>query len=137
MVKNVFWCIFAYFQTTKNIGSKKFFYFLTSEVVVNVFCCICAYFQTTRINFFKTIFLMYGVVRNVLWCICTYFQTTRIKFLKKIFFNVWSGEKRVLMHFSTTRIKSLKNYFFTSGMVKNVFWCISGPPESNPLKVIF
>jgi hypothetical protein len=40
---------------------------------------------------------------------------------KKLCFDVWSGEKRVLMHFQTTRIKSLKNYFFTSGVVKNVF----------------
>jgi hypothetical protein len=37
-----------------------------------------------------------------------------------------------LMHFQTTRIKSLKNYFFTSGVVKNVFWCIYWPSESSP-----
>jgi len=27
VVKNVFWCIFAYFQTTRNIGLKRFFIF--------------------------------------------------------------------------------------------------------------
>ncbi len=101
--------------------------------------------------------------------------------IKKLFFDVWSGEKRVLMHFQTTRIKSLKNYFFhlktcfdafpshqnqvlyklffsplewvitcfyafpghqnqvlkkffffTSEVVKNVFLCISWPPEPSP-----
>jgi hypothetical protein len=51
----------------------------------------------------------------------SYFQTTRIKFLKKIFFNVWRGEKCVLMHFWTTRIKPFESYFLTSGVVKNVF----------------
>ena len=51
---------------------------------------------------------------------------------KKLFFDVWSGEKRVLMHFQTTRIKSLKNYFFTSGVVKNLFWCISTNPDTSP-----
>ncbi len=39
------------------------------------------------------------------------------------------------MHFLTTRIKSLKNNFLTSGVVNNVFKCISWPPpESSSLK---
>jgi hypothetical protein len=41
------------------------------------------------------------------------------------------------MHFHTTRFKSLKNYFLTTGVVKNVFLCISTPPESSPEKIIF
>ena len=90
-----------------------------------------------------------------------HFQATRIKSVKKLFFNVWSGYQHVLMHFLTTRIKSLKIIFerlewlktcfyafahtsrppesspkkiilFTSGVVKNVFWCISRLPESSP-----
>ena len=36
------------------------------------------------------------------------------------------------MHFHTTRFKSLKKYLLTSGMVKNMFWCISWPLESSP-----
>jgi hypothetical protein len=35
VLKNVFWCICAYFQTTRNLKKKK--YFLPSEVVKNVF----------------------------------------------------------------------------------------------------
>jgi hypothetical protein len=95
------------------------------------------HFQTTRINSLKKFFLSPGVVKNVFLCFCAYFQTTRIMFLKKIFFNVWRGKKCVLMHFQTTRIKSLKFYFFTSGVVKNVFLCISRPPESSPQNFIF
>jgi hypothetical protein len=34
------------------------------------------------------------------------FPHHQIQVLKKLFFEVWSGEKRVLMHFQTSRIKS-------------------------------
>jgi hypothetical protein len=61
----------------------------------------------------------------------------QIQVFEKLFFDVWGGEKRVLMHFQTTRIKSLKKYFFSSGVVKNVFLCISWPPEPSPEKFIF
>jgi hypothetical protein len=67
------------------------------------------HFQTTRIKSLKIICFTSGVVKNVFWCILPHHQ---IQVLEKLFFDVWDGEKRVLMHFQTTRIKSLKNYFF-------------------------
>jgi hypothetical protein len=109
VVKNVFWCICAYFQTTRNcylmkwlktcfdafahtsIPLEPFFrkiYFLPSGVVRNVFC---AYLRQPETFFQKRYFLPSGVVKNVFWCICAYFQTTRNFFSKKIFFTVWSG----------------------------------------------
>jgi hypothetical protein len=51
----VFWCICAFFQTTRNFFQKR--YFWTSGVVKNVFWCICAYTQTTKIYFSKKMFL--------------------------------------------------------------------------------
>jgi hypothetical protein len=47
VVKNVFWCFCAYFQTTRNFFQKR--YFWLSGVVKNVFWCTFEYFQTTRI----------------------------------------------------------------------------------------
>jgi hypothetical protein len=105
VLKNVFWCICAYFQTTRNLKKKNTFYrlkwlktcfhfhafahtsrtpetffqkiyFLPSGVGTNVFWFICTCFKTTK---------------NVFWCICTCFQTTSNFFSKKIFFTVWSG----------------------------------------------
>ena len=55
VVKNVFWCICAYFQTTETFGQKR--YFLPSGVVKSVFCCISTYFQNTRNFFSKEIFV--------------------------------------------------------------------------------
>ncbi len=119
VVKNVFWCICAYFQTTRNFFSKEIFftvwsgykrvlmhfrilsdheklffqkrYFLLSGVVKNVFLCICTYFKTTRNFFQKRYFWPSGVVKNMFWCIFAYLQTTRNFFSKKIFLTVWSG----------------------------------------------
>ena len=45
------------------------------------------------------------------------FPHHQIQVIKKLFFDIWSGEKRVLMHFQTTRINSLNIIFFTSGVV--------------------
>jgi hypothetical protein len=55
VVKNLFWCICAYSQTTRNFFQKR--YFGTSVVVKNVFWCIVAYFQTTKNFFSKKIIL--------------------------------------------------------------------------------
>ena len=110
VVKNVLWCICAYFQTTRNMGSN--WCYITSVVVMYVFWCICAYFQTTRIKFlFKRYFLTSEVVLNVFWCICAYFQTKKRVLvhlrilsdhkkhgLKLMLFNVCCGNVRVLMH---------------------------------------
>jgi hypothetical protein len=131
-----------HFQATRIKSLKRCF--STSGVVKNVFWC--------RIKSLKNYFLISGVVKNVFWCISKppesspykiYFSTsgrvlmhflaTRIKSLK-LFFNLWSGQTRVLMHFQTNRIKTLKIYFLMSGTVKNMFWCISRPPESSPSK---
>ena len=120
VVKNVFWCICAYFQTTRNFKKKDIYdslkwlktcfdafshtsrppetfvqkrYFLPSGVVKNVFLCICAYFLPDhQKRFFKKIYYWTSrVVKNVFWCICAYFETTRNFFSKKIFLTVWSG----------------------------------------------
>jgi hypothetical protein len=58
VVKNVFWCICAYLQTTRNFFFQKR-YFWTSGVLKNVFACICAHFQTTRNISSKMIFLTF------------------------------------------------------------------------------
>jgi hypothetical protein len=146
VVKNVF---FSISRPPESSPYKRLF--LTSEVSEKVFLCICAYFQTTRIKSLKNYFFhLWSGWKRVLM----HFQATRINSLQKTFFNVWSGRKRVfmhlcvlpdhqnqflkkwfkrfLMHFQTTRFKSLKNDFLTSGVVKNVFWCISRTPESSP-----
>ncbi len=117
--KNVFWCICAYSQTTRNCFSKKdIFYWLewlktcldafahtsrprksffqkrcfgTSVVVKNVFEGF-AYSSWPPKTFFQKIFFRTsGVVKNVFWCIFAYFQTTRKMLWKKIFLTVWSG----------------------------------------------
>jgi hypothetical protein len=90
VVKNVFWFICAYFQTTRNFFFKK-----------DMFChlewlkmCFDAFAHTSRppeTFFQKRYFLLSEVVKNVFGCICAYFQTTRNFFPKKIFFTVWSG----------------------------------------------
>jgi hypothetical protein len=66
-----------------------------------------------------------------------HFMTTKIKSLKKFFLT--SGVvKNVFWCISwSTESKSLKNYFLASGVVKNVFWCIFRTPESSPLKKTF
>ena len=81
VVKNVFWCMSAYFQNTRNFFKKR--YFWTSGVVKNVFWCICAYFQTTRNFFQKRYFLPSGVVKT-----CS--RPPETFFKKDIFFTVWS-----------------------------------------------
>ena len=109
VVKNVFWCIFAYFQTTRNMGSKMMLFIVCCGNVLVLMhlrilrdhqnqVCLKIFFnvQTTRIKFLKKKF--FNVVENVFFCICAYSQTTRIKFFKTIFFNVWSGYKRVFTH---------------------------------------
>ncbi len=61
------------------------------------------------------------------------FPNHKNQVLKKIFFNIWSGEKRVLMHFQATRIMSLKKIFF------NVWTCFDAFPDhkNEVLKKIF
>ncbi len=99
VVKNVFWCICTYFQTTRKFFSKACFQnlffkkdiFDHLESLKNVFG---AFSHTSRPpeNFFqKRYFLLSGVAKNVFWCICAYFQTTNNFFSKKIFFTIWSG----------------------------------------------
>jgi hypothetical protein len=140
--------VLMHFQTNRIKALK--IYFLMSWAVKNIFDAFLGHqnqvlhkdnFQ--RLEWLKTCFdafpghqnqvLKKNIFQRLEWLktFFLHFQATRIKSLKKIFFNVWSGWKRVLMHFVTTRIKFKKNYFLTSGVVKNVFWCISRPPESS------
>jgi hypothetical protein len=110
----VFWCIFAYFQTTRNFFSKKIFLNVSSgkkRVLMHfrilphhqklffkkdIFYCLewlktysdaFAHSPRSPETFFqKRYFLMSGVVKNVFWCICAYSQTTRNCFFKKDIF---------------------------------------------------
>ena len=90
VVKNVFWCICAYFQTTRNFFVKK-------DIFERLEClkCVCMHLRTfpdTRNISLKKIFLtVRSGVKNVFWCIWAYFQTTSNFFSKKIFVTVWSG----------------------------------------------
>ncbi len=89
VVKDVFWCIFTYFQTTRNLKKKNIFYRLEWLKT-----CVDAFAHTPRppeTFFQKRYFLTSGKVKNVFWCFCAYFQTTRNFFAKKIFLTVWSG----------------------------------------------
>ena len=150
VVKNVFWCIFAYFQTTRNtrnFSSKKIFW--TSGVVKNVFSCICAYFQTTRNFFSKKIFLPSGVVKDGFLIYFHILRDHQKLFLKKdIFYRLeWLktcfDTKTFFKKDIFYRLKWLKTcfdafshtprppetffqkrYFLPSGVVQNVFWCI-------------
>ena len=79
-VTNVFWCIFAYFHTTRIFFLKKIF--LTVWSGFDAFSQISIPPETF---FQKRYFLLSGVVKNVFWCICAYFQTTKIYFSKKMF----------------------------------------------------
>jgi len=98
------------------------------------------HFQATKIKSLKkTFFNVWSGRKRVFMHLCV-LPDHQNQVLKKLFFNVWSGSKRVLCicaYLQTTRINSLKKIFFTSGVVKNVFWCISRPPESSPEKIIF
>ena len=81
VLKNVFWCICAYFQTTRNFFFQKR-YFWTSGVFK---MCLHAFAHISRF------FWPWEVLKYVFWCICAYFQTTSNFFSIKIFFTVWSG----------------------------------------------
>ena len=119
VIKNVFWCICAYSQTTRNCFFKKdIFYWL--EWLKTCFDAFAhtprppeTFFQKDifyRLEWLKTCFDAFphtsrppekfyqqryfwksGVVKNVFWCICENIQTSRIFFSKKIFLNVWRG----------------------------------------------
>jgi hypothetical protein len=118
VVKNVFWWICAYSQTTRKCFVKKeIFYclewlktcfdafahtsrppkfiflkrcFWTSVVVKNVFDAFAHTSRPPETFFQKRYFWTSRVVKNVFWCIFAYFQTTRNFVSKKIFFTVWS-----------------------------------------------
>ena len=87
VVKSVFWCICAYFQTTRNFFSKKNTFYCLKWLKT----CFDAFAHTARppeTFCQKRYFLPSGVVKSVFWCICTYFQNTRNFFSKEIFFTV-------------------------------------------------
>ena len=116
VVKNVFWCICAYFQTTRNFLLKKdiieslewlktcFYAFAHTSRSPETFfkkdifdrlewlkACFDAFAHTSRTPetfFLKKYFWTSGVVKNVFWFICAYFRTTRNFFSKEIFFTV-------------------------------------------------
>ncbi len=89
VVKNVFWCICAYFQTTKNFFFKKD-HFERLEWLKRCFDAFAHTSRPARSFFQKRCFWTSVVVKNVFWCVFAYFQITRKFFSKKIFFTVWS-----------------------------------------------
>ncbi len=119
VVKNVCWCIFAYFQTTRKMFWKKIFFTVWNglkrflmhlrilpdhqklffkkdifECLKWLKTCVDAFSHTSRPPekcSEKRYFWPSGVVKNVFWCISAYFQTTKNFFSKKIILNVWSG----------------------------------------------
>ena len=110
VVKNVFWSICAYSQTTRNCFFKKdIFYWLEWLKRVLMHLCILPDHQKLffkkyilyRLEWLKTCFVPFshtsrppetffqkryflpsGVVKDVFWCICAYSQTTRNFFSK-------------------------------------------------------
>ena len=88
--KDMFWCIFAYFHTTRNIVSEKIFFYCL-EWLKTCFYAFAHTFRSPETFFQKRYFLLSEVVKNVFWCICAYFQTTRNFLSKKIFFTIWCG----------------------------------------------
>jgi hypothetical protein len=104
VVKNVFWCICAYFHTIRNLYLLKwlktcFYAFAHTSRPPETFfkrdvfyrlewlkTCFDAFAHTSsppETFFQKRYFLPSGVVKNVFWCICAYFQTTRNCYLMK------------------------------------------------------
>ena len=89
VVKNLFWCICAYSQTTRNCFVKKDIFYCLEWLKT----CFDAFAHTSRppkFFFQKRCFGTSVVVKNVFWCICAYSQTTRNFFSIKIFLKVWS-----------------------------------------------
>ena len=113
VLKNVFWCICAYFQTTRNLKKKK--YFLPSEVVKNVF----SLFMHLRIlrehqkPFFKK-YIFYRL-EWVKTCFDSFAHALRPP---KTCFDAFAHASRPPVTFFQ------KRYFLPSGVVKNVFACI-------------
>jgi hypothetical protein len=71
VVKNVFWCICAYFQTTRNMGSKMMLFNVWSgNIRVLMHLRILPDHQNQVL---KKIFLMYGVVIKVFLRICIFY----------------------------------------------------------------
>jgi ribosome biogenesis SPOUT family RNA methylase Rps3 len=119
MVKYVFWCIFKYFQTTRNIGSKMMLFNVWSgntRVLMHL-----RILQDHQNQVLKKIFFN---VWSGYWCVCAYFQTTRNMGSKMMLFNVCCGNIRVLMHLRILpnhQNQVLKTIFFYVGVVINVF----------------
>ena len=129
VVKNVFWCIFAYFQTTRNtrnFSSKKIFW--TSGVVKNGFY---AHAHTSRPP--EPFFSKKDIFERLEWlktCLDAFAHTSRLPetFFKKDIFDCLAWLKTCFDAISNTSRPQescpFKRYVLTSGVVKNVFWCI-------------
>ncbi len=139
----MFWCIFAYFQTTRIMSLKMMYFNIWSgykRVLMHLRIlqdhhklffkkdifdhlellktCFDAFSYTSRPPescSYKRYFLTYGLGKDVFWCICTYFCRPPETFFQK-------------------------RYFLTSGVVKNLFWCICAYSQTTrimSLKKIF
>ena len=126
VVKNVFLCICAYLQTTRNLFQKR--YFWPSGVVKNMFWCISAYLQNTRNFFSKEIFFtVWSGYKRVFMHLRILPDHQKLFVKKDIFYHlVWlKACFDAFAHTSRTPETFFqKRYFWTSGVVKNVFWCI-------------
>ncbi len=118
VVKTVFWCICAYFHTTRNFFKRDTFY---------------------RLEWLKTcqdhqkLFFKKDIFERLEWlkpCFDAFAHTSRPPetfFQKTIFYHLEWLKLRVLMHLRILPYNQKlfqKRYFLPSGVVKNVFWCI-------------
>ena len=122
----MFWCIFAYFQTTKIFFSKKIFLNVSSgkKRVLMHYCILPAH---QKLFFKKDIFYWMEWLKT---CFNAFAHTSRPPksiFLKRCFWTSVVVENVFDAFAHTSRPPETffqKRYFWTSRVVKNVFWCI-------------
>jgi hypothetical protein len=118
--KNVFRCIFAYFQTTRTKSLKKIFITVWSgQRLVLIHLPILPDHQ--KLFFKKDIFERLEWLKTCFDAFAhRYFQTTKNFFSYKIFLNVWSGQKRVLMHLRI--LSDHQKLFFKKYIFERLEW---------------
>ena len=122
----MFWCIFAYFQTTRIMSLKKIFF----KHLEWLKTCFDAFAHTPRP---PEIFVKKRNFYCLEW-LKTYFNafshtsSPPETFFKKDIFDRLEWLKTCFVPFSHTprppKTCFQKRYYWTSGAIKNLFWCI-------------